>query len=1147
MSRGLLTIALLLINVLAGLPAHGDDWSVKRPPGEMEYYVNTRKYGAIKDQKAWDDAFAKAFERGDASAVEYLVKLRRKSGLTFDLNARDEKTGRTLLHKAVSQRTGAMATALIRLGADVNAEDEQGDTPLHAAVAAHAQPSIELLTRNKDVDIDAANKRGEHALGMALLAHNISAVRTLMARKPSRDFKINGSPLEDWIFLNDSVVGFEALYPKINARHLPREKGTGITPLHRAAANNATKIVGRLLALGANPNVTNDLGQPAFAFAITNGHSQAFEVFLRKSPRIINYREPRTGATPLHIALETGNFDFAETILKHKPRVDLFDSQMRTPLDLLNKQKRLAPSFDAELRKKLTAIEKRLGKSPGPFYEQLKKAVVKNDAAALRELAAGIPDEELDQYIVFLIERKKTSLLVSLLKEKKNYLLEHNINIFEQPLLYRPGYWPVFAAVYEEFNGVGFGACQSSTCGLEDVVIRADSVYLDRIPLLVPAPDLGRTSSGQSVFLDTISKRIEELHQSQEQTTDSVYQRDFKKEISRLEKARTALRKAGYMTEKEQLDFPEVINKAIREGHGVELFRKHVSKGFLATFGPLMLTKAVLYDDTKLAEALLAKMGMAPPDQELRWVYPMASAKMESLLRKAGFKPPHPIACSPLFSEFVDYEDAPRLKQWVESSHLGNCADAAELLENYSARNNPISIGLLLAFLKTEKARKVINTPRALGASLLHHFAKLCDPAVLQAALDAGADPRVLDAEQRTPLHYLVTYGKCADSNSKDAIGALTNAGVDVNAKNSGEDLTALGAIFSNDWQMPEADPQKKDETALALLEAGADPHTLLESRHDNFPHSFIEEAASSSRKSLLQWLNARDIAPDTPRSCPAPTGGTIVVRNDELTIARLNGMLAAHRERRREAQRSESCENIKDRANAEFLKAISQLGQLLGGLKKASTKLWQERDAFYWPARASAAFAAAGLALDESFGDNAQSSLCCGYGPLADDRCRRQRSCVEKADARETAELFCERFAGESDVSSLGFVMTEEYTSREPLPLYRRFKIAPTRVVTIAIADASGKAKLAISVPVGFTAPSGTKPEKLVEQIVERQFPAVYAALHLESLASYIGWKYPQCAALNQTDGKARKQVGVPRSGSKNTGASGHSAVRPD
>ena len=93
-----------------------------------------------------------------------------------DVNARDEN-GRTPLHALGGIVRGGhpypsqidakgIAELLIATGADINAKDKDGNTPLHAAASGGEKSVVELLLA-KGANVNAKNASGQTALHLA--------------------------------------------------------------------------------------------------------------------------------------------------------------------------------------------------------------------------------------------------------------------------------------------------------------------------------------------------------------------------------------------------------------------------------------------------------------------------------------------------------------------------------------------------------------------------------------------------------------------------------------------------------------------------------------------------------------------------------------------------------------------------------------------------------------------------------------------------------------------------------------------------------------------------------------------------------------------------------------------------------------------
>lgn len=146
-------------------------------------------------------SFIKAVRDRDINKAQSLLGARG----SVALNARDTSTGETALHIVVKRRDTAWTNFLLQRGADAQAQDRGGDTPLGAAARLGFLDGAKLILAH-GVKPDAANSRGETPLILAVQNRKLEMVQLLL--------RLGANPNKA-----DSVAGYSALdYAKRDRR-----------------------------------------------------------------------------------------------------------------------------------------------------------------------------------------------------------------------------------------------------------------------------------------------------------------------------------------------------------------------------------------------------------------------------------------------------------------------------------------------------------------------------------------------------------------------------------------------------------------------------------------------------------------------------------------------------------------------------------------------------------------------------------------------------------------------------------------------------------------------------------------------------------------------------------------------------------------
>ncbi|KJH52965.1 ankyrin repeat protein [Dictyocaulus viviparus] len=194
----------------------------------------------------------------------------------------------TALHFAAKYGQLVVSQTLLALGANPNARDDKGQTPLHLAAENDYPDVVKLFLKMKQ------NNRGV----LTAIDHNGFTCAHIAAMKGSL------AVVKELMMIDKAMV--------IQAK----TKTLEATTLHMAAAGGHANIVKILLENGANAEDENAHGMTALHLGAKNGFVSILEAFDKSLWRRCS---KKTGLNALHIAAYYGNSDFVNEMLKSVP------------------------------------------------------------------------------------------------------------------------------------------------------------------------------------------------------------------------------------------------------------------------------------------------------------------------------------------------------------------------------------------------------------------------------------------------------------------------------------------------------------------------------------------------------------------------------------------------------------------------------------------------------------------------------------------------------------------------------------------------------------------------------------------------------------------------------------------------------------
>lgn len=335
----MMRLYLLALIALVSAPLHAeDDWEVKTPEWKKRYQTQQYEYAYINTLEKWLTAFESRVDADDGLAVKYLLKLNRTKKFGFDINTKLANRGETYLHRTAVRGNGAAAKALIEFGADVNAKNENDQTPLHIAASTHADKVIEALLKQKNIDLFAVDKNSESIMITALANRNCALSQRLQAKgvKLDKDEKISGKPALDWLIESDNLCALRILAPdKKTAESLLGDDQE--TLLHRAADKDAQNSVKYLMTLGLSAQNKNADGFTPFDLA-TRKLNWDMATLIAERDQSFFYVPLNDGEMLFHKTMDTGSPANIRDIVSSSSFIPLANKEFQLPSDILNKR-----------------------------------------------------------------------------------------------------------------------------------------------------------------------------------------------------------------------------------------------------------------------------------------------------------------------------------------------------------------------------------------------------------------------------------------------------------------------------------------------------------------------------------------------------------------------------------------------------------------------------------------------------------------------------------------------------------------------------------------------------------------------------------------------------------------------------------------
>ena len=245
-----------------------------------------------------------------------------------------DNVGDHALHMASRSYNVVAVQQLVDCGADTNAVNMNGQTPLHAAAAGQKDcPELCEILLKHGAKTNAEDIGGNQPLNLACKQHHIETVKLMVSHGADTNVMntIGYASLHtvaNWPELHEILV-------KHDAEGNTAEED-GIQPLHFACKRAYTETVKVMVSYGADTNTMNKHGQTPLHAAAGGWKdcTELCEILLKHGAKIDAV--DKDGNQPLHLACQQNHVEIGHLFVSYGADVSAVNSNGHSPLHLLS-------------------------------------------------------------------------------------------------------------------------------------------------------------------------------------------------------------------------------------------------------------------------------------------------------------------------------------------------------------------------------------------------------------------------------------------------------------------------------------------------------------------------------------------------------------------------------------------------------------------------------------------------------------------------------------------------------------------------------------------------------------------------------------------------------------------------------------------
>lgn len=245
-----------------------------------------------------------AVEQGNPRQVEKIVSENPEL-----LESRNEQNLTPLLLASI-QGKKEMIELLLKMGADMEAGDNEGSNALHNAAAGGHLDILNLLL-DRGTDVNGCDSQGMTALHFTCSREHLKCTRFLISREA--DVHVKEQSGRTPLFLAASRGSLELCRLLIDhGANVDSKDVNDVAPLHLAAMNGHRAMVALLLDEGAEAKTADQRGDTPVHYAAWQGARRTVELLLANGADL--HSRNRRGKTPIDYAAQAGRQEIVQVM-----------------------------------------------------------------------------------------------------------------------------------------------------------------------------------------------------------------------------------------------------------------------------------------------------------------------------------------------------------------------------------------------------------------------------------------------------------------------------------------------------------------------------------------------------------------------------------------------------------------------------------------------------------------------------------------------------------------------------------------------------------------------------------------------------------------------------------------------------------------